>query len=123
MQHGYLAFAEQTLIERKALSLPPYAQLVLCRAEDDNNEDAAQLLTGFRRILTNYPQTNQQLSILGPTPALHSKRNGRWRWQLLLQHPSRLKLQAILNHALPKLEALPTRKKVKWILDIDPQDS
>lgn len=123
MQQGYLAFAEQTLLERKALSLPPYAQLVLCRAEDDNNVDAAQLLTEFRRILTSYLQKNQELSILGPTPALHSKRNGRWRWQLLLQHPSRIKLHAILDHALPKLEALPIRKKVKWILDIDPQDS
>jgi primosomal protein N' (replication factor Y) (superfamily II helicase) len=123
MQQGYLAFAKQALSERKALALPPYAQLVLCRAEDTNNEDAAQLLTDFRQILLQCPHTTSELTIVGPMPALHSKRNGRWRWQLFLQHPSRLKLQAILDQALPKLETLPTRKKVKWILDIDPQDS
>lgn len=123
MSQGYLAFAKQALIERQALSLPPYSQLVLCRAEDDNNQDASHLLTEFRQILINCPQTNQELTIIGPTPALHSKRNGRWRWQLLLQHRSRLKLKAIIDHALPQLENLPSRKKVKWILDIDPQDS
>ena len=34
---------------------------------------------------------------MGPVPALQSKRGGRFRWQLLLQHPTRRVLQQLMK--------------------------
>ncbi|MGL4906207.1 MAG: hypothetical protein ACRC38_05555, partial [Plesiomonas sp.] len=58
----------------------------------------------------------------GPAPSLQSKRAGRYRWQLLIQHPSRKVLQNILTLARPACEMLPLSRKVKWTLDVDPID-
>ncbi|TAT59383.1 hypothetical protein EGM92_33340, partial [Enterobacter cloacae] len=41
------------------------------------------------------PLVDNQLWILGPVPALAPKRGGRFRWQILLQHPSRIRLQIV----------------------------
>jgi len=54
---------------------------------------------------------------------LQPKRSGRWRWQLLLQHPSRQRLQQLLSSSLPLVSTLPAARKVKWTLDIDPTES
>jgi replication restart DNA helicase PriA len=60
---------------------------------------------------------------MGPVPALQSKRGGRFRWQLLLQHPTRRVLQQLMKSSLPLIGTLPQTRKVKWTLDVDPIDS
>ena len=59
---------------------------------------------------------------MGPVPALQPKRGGRFRWQLLLQHPSRAVLQRLIKNPLPLIGTLPQARKVKWTLDIDPTE-
>nr|WP_283569871.1 hypothetical protein [Escherichia coli] len=49
--------------------------------------------------------------------SLHGK---RWRWQILLQHPSRVRLQHIINGTLALINTIPDSRKVKWVLDVDP---
>ncbi len=53
-------------------------------------------------------------------PALAPKRGGRFRWQILLQHPSRIRLQHIVSGTLALINTLPEARKVKWVLDVDP---
>ncbi|MGL4269213.1 MAG: primosomal protein N' [Plesiomonas sp.] len=120
LQRGYAAFATQALQERQAAWLPPYTYHVLIRAEDHQSDPPAQLLTQLRTILEASPLTDHDFWLLGPAPALQSKRAGRFRWQLLLQHPSRRKLQQILAIARPAFEALPLARKVRWNIDVDP---
>ncbi|MBS2693565.1 hypothetical protein KFY51_26925, partial [Salmonella enterica subsp. enterica serovar 1,4,[5],12:i:-] len=48
---------------------------------------------------------------------------GRFRWQLLLQHPTRRVLQQLMKSSLPLIGTLPQTRKVKWTLDVDPIDS
>ncbi len=45
---------------------------------------------------------------------------GRYRWQILLQHPSRIRLQHIISGTLALINTLPEARKVKWVLDVDP---
>jgi primosomal protein N' (replication factor Y) len=59
---------------------------------------------------------------MGPIPALQPKRSGRFRWQLLLQHPSRKHLQQLVAASLPLVGALIQARKVKWSVDVDPID-
>ena len=63
---------------------------------------------------------DEKLWVLGPVPALAPKRGGRWRWQILLQHPSRVRLQHIVSGTLALINTLPEARKVKWVLDVDP---
>ena len=117
---GYDAFAEQALAERQSMQLPPWTSHVLIRAEDHNNQQAPLFLQQLRNLLQASPLADKKLWVLGPVPALAPKRGGRWRWQILLQHPSRVQLQHIVSGTLALINTLPEARKVKWILDVDP---
>lgn len=122
LHQGYPAFARQALAERKAVSLPPFTRHALIRAEDHDSQPAPLFLQQVRTLLENNRLNDQALWIMGPTPALQAKRNGYYRWQLLLQHPSRGHLQQLLAEIIPLAKALPHARKVKWLLDVDPID-
>ncbi|MBH0422319.1 primosomal protein N' [Salmonella enterica] len=117
---GYDAFAEQALAERQTLQLPPWTSHVIIRAEDHNNQQAPVFLQQLRNLIQASPLSDDKLWILGPVPALAPKRGGRYRWQILLQHPSRIRLQHIISGTLALINTLPEARKVKWVLDVDP---
>ncbi|MBV8043063.1 primosomal protein N' [Pluralibacter sp.] len=117
---GYDAFAQQALAERQTLQLPPWTSHVLIRAEDHDNQQAPLFLQQLRNLLQASPLADEKLWLLGPVPALAPKRGGRWRWQIVLQHPSRLRLQHVLSGAMALVNTLPASRKVKWVLDVDP---
>ena len=119
---GYDAFASETLKERETVFLPPFTSHAMFRAEDQNNHQAALFLQQLRHLLEVSPLRDEQLWIMGPVPALQAKRSGRFRWQLLLQHPSRTRLQKLISHTLLLINTLPEARKVKWMLDVDPID-
>lgn len=123
LHHGYFSFADQTLLERQLVQLPPWTNHALFRAEDLDNTQAAEFLTQLRNLLEASPLRDEALWLMGPVPALAPKRSGRWRWQLLMQHPSRKRLQQLLSSSLPLISTLPAARKVKWTLDIDPTES
>lgn len=123
LQQGYDAFAKQALAERNSVFLPPYTHHIIVRAEDHDNQQAPHFLQQLRNWLETSPLKDDSLWVLGPVPALHAKRGGRFRWQLLLQHPSRQVLQQLMKNLLPLVSTLPQARKVKWTLDVDPIDS
>ncbi|WAT00506.1 primosomal protein N' [Rouxiella chamberiensis] len=123
LQKGYDAFSKQTLAERQSVFLPPFTSHVMFRSEDHDNRQASLFLQQLRTLLEASPLKDESLWILGPVPALQAKRSGRFRWQLLLQHPSRKVLQQLIKNSLPLIGSLPQAKKVKWTLDVDPIDN
>jgi primosomal protein N' (replication factor Y) len=123
LHKGYDTFAEQALAERQTMQLPPWTSHVIIRAEDHNNQQAPLFLQQLKNLLQASPLADPQLWVLGPVPALAPKRAGRWRWQLLLQHPSRVRLQQVISGTLALINTLPEARKVKWTLDVDPIES
>ncbi|SLM65043.1 Helicase PriA essential for oriC/DnaA-independent DNA replication [Dickeya aquatica] len=123
LHQGYDAFASQTLKERQSVFLPPFTSHALFRADDHDNQQASLFLQQLRNLLDASPLRDESLWLMGPTPALQAKRAGRFRWQLLLQHPSRTTLQRLLRTTLALIDTLPQARKVKWVLDIDPTDN
>ncbi|GLR08822.1 primosomal protein N' [Mixta theicola] len=123
LHQGYDAFASQNLSERRSMQLPPFTSHALFRADDHDNQQAAAFLHQLRNLLEASPLRDEPLWIMGPVPALQAKRGGRYRWQLLLQHPSRVRLQQLLKTSLPLISTLPLSRKVKWTLDIDPTEN
>lgn len=120
INHGYSYFCDALLEERKQSSLPPYSYMVFLRAEAHNMNDAKSFINDAAMHLNKI--TNNNLLIFGPIPALIEKRSGRYRYQLIIQSHSRKSLHENMNNWLDKIELSKYSKKVRWSLDIDPQD-
>ncbi len=118
VQAGYPAFAEAALAERRAAGLPPFAHLALIRAESPSPEAPERFL---RAALARRPES--PVTCLGPAPAAMERRAGRHRFQILLISPRRAPLHRLIAAWIPALEALPEARRVRWSLDIDPQET
>lgn len=125
IHHGYHALARQLLEEREQTQMPPYSHLALIRAEAVDAAAPAEFLAGARRLLDDYlTQQNwpDPPQVSGPLPAPMEKRANRFRQQLLLRSPRRAALQATLAWLTPQLEQRSDQRKVRWSIDVDPQD-
>ena len=115
----YAAFANLLLEERRITNLPPFAHLALLRAEGYDTKAPLRFLNEASTILLKEPDN---LEVLGPVPAPMEKRAGRYRFQLLIQSTNRVALHKALRSCAGHLETLTTGRKVRWSLDVDPQD-
>lgn len=118
LANGYQAFAKETLQLRHSMGLPPFTFQALFKAQARHSELAENCLSQ----IAGFFQSKQiaGLQMLGPMPAPFSKKAGQYRWQLLLQHPSRMTLQkALREYQQAELEK---NSQVRLILDVDPQD-
>ncbi|ASO30174.1 primosomal protein N' [Vibrio anguillarum] len=122
LQKDYRHFAETALEERKIAMLPPYTYLTLFKAESNQASMVEEFLRQIRNTLEAHPLFDDSCLVLGPTPAPLAKRAGKYRWQLLLQTQHRSKMQKLLMSAKPAIGLLPLAKKIRWSLDIEPQD-
>ncbi|KRE85683.1 primosomal protein N' [Rhodanobacter sp. Soil772] len=118
LAHGYAAAARELLAERRLIQLPPYSHQVLLRAEAPQREQVDAFLAAAHAALP----INDQLQIAGPMPAPMPLRAGRHRGQLLLEAASRRTLHGMLRSWQLALIALPSARKVRWSLDVDPID-
>ena len=118
LANGYQAFAKETLQLRYSMGLPPFTFQALFKAQARHSEFAENCLSQIADFFQSKQITGLQM--LGPMPAPFSKKAGQYRWQLLLQHPSRMTLQkALREYQQAELEK---NSQVRLILDVDPQD-
>ncbi|MEZ9298274.1 primosomal protein N' [Vibrio splendidus] len=122
LHKNYNHFAQTALAERKQAMLPPYTFMTLFRAEANDTRLVEEFLRQVRHTLESHPLFDQYCMVLGPTPAPLAKRAGKSRWQLILQTQTRSLMQKLLMSAKPAINMLPAVKKVRWSLDIEPQD-
>jgi primosomal protein N' (replication factor Y) len=113
---GYQAFARKVLEERVQAGLPPYSYQVLLRSDDYRKETSDAFLNEARSILGN----TAGIEVYGPYPAPLEQKAGRLRYQLLLQSRNRNLLLNALTPWIRDLESLPSSKKVRWSVDVDP---
>jgi primosomal protein N' (replication factor Y) (superfamily II helicase) len=119
IREGYLAFAQVALQERQLAQFPPYTRLALLRAEANQVDPPLQFLQAAKEQALQL--TTQEIQLWGPVPAPMARRAGWYRAQLLLQATQREVLHQLLSQWLPCLASLAGRK-VRWSLDIDPQE-
>jgi primosomal protein N' (replication factor Y) (superfamily II helicase) len=120
IEHGYNYFSENLLQERKHSLLPPYSYMAFLRAEAHNGNDAKRFINDAMKQLTIL--TENALQLFGPIPAIIEKRSGRYRYQLIIQSSNRKALHSHIDKWLDQLDMMKSGKKVRWSLDIDPQD-
>ncbi len=118
IRKGYRSFAEDALEERRAARLPPHTCMALLRAESANAELPRAFLQEARRA--GERARSPHIALLGPVPALMERRAGRHRAQVLVESARRRSLQGFLGAWLPEIEDLPSARRVRWSLDVDP---
>ena len=117
---GYRKFCEDALDERRRTRLPPYTSLALVRAEALQRDATQSFLRDAGACARARP--HPRVSVLGPAPSPMERRAGRYRAQLLVDAASRTALQRFLPGWIAELEALPSARKVRWSVDVDPQE-
>ncbi len=63
------------------------------------------------------------VQVWGPAPATMERRAGRFRAQLLLQGAARPPLRALIGAIVPELRRLAATSRLRWSIDIDPQET
>ena len=110
----YLAYARKLLAERQAAELPPATALALLRAEAHKPDEPRAFLEQASRLLNS-----ARIEIIGPLPAIMTRRGGYWRFQLWLQASDRAALAGHLAARIEALHELPAARKVRWHIDMD----
>nr|MBP8127289.1 primosomal protein N' [Aeromonadaceae bacterium] len=122
VQNGYDHFARTCLQERALLGLPPFAFQSLLRSEAVHKANVDQFMLDVAGLIMSRRSLYPGLQVIGPISALMERRAGKYRMQLLLQMPQRAPLAHLLTRILPEIETLPSGRKVRWSLDVDPQE-
>ncbi|WP_199101068.1 primosomal protein N', partial [Dyella sp. ASV21] len=117
LAQGYGAAAQTLLEERRSVELPPFGHQVLLRADAHQREHVDGFLHEARAALADAP-----LQIAGPMPAPMPLRAGRHRGQLLIEASTRSALHQTIRPWYRLLATLPTARRVRWSLDVDPID-
>ena len=117
LNSGYEAYAAWLLEERNLAGLPPSGYQALLRA--DAHEKG--MVEGFLRdALRLFPEGVAR--IFGPMPAIMERMDGRSRMYLVLLSDSRSGLHRQVDLWLPRIRELRQSRKVRWSVDIDPQE-
>jgi primosomal protein N' (replication factor Y) len=122
MNQGYSQFARELLSQRTLNQLPPFRHMAVIRAESQQAAEAEQFLQLARQLAENIAPPSPQLSYLGPLPAMMEKRAGRFRYLLQLEAEQRPALQALLSQLVSQLEAHRDSRRLRWSIDVDPQE-
>jgi primosomal protein N' (replication factor Y) len=126
LAEGYEGFARAALLERSQAAWPPFSRLAAVRDSAKTAEAALAFLTEARHAAERLREERanaawaRAVRLLGPAPAAMAKRAGRHHAQLLLESADRAALHRFLDAWLPALEALPSVRRVRWALDVDP---
>ena len=124
VEKGYEAFAEEAIKMRQLMMLPPFSSQVLFKATSKNSEQAVQFLQELANFFAQKANNLglRDLQIRQPFSAPLAKKAGYYRWLLLIQHPSRMALQKLLNMFDAEKEQIAVPNSIKLAMDIDPMD-
>ncbi len=121
-RHDYAAFAATQLAERASASLPPYSHLALLRAEARDVAVAQAFLDDAALFAQGLPGAEHAV-VYPPVPPPVSKVAGVERLQMLVEAPSRGRLQRLLADWVPELHRLRQqqhKRLARWAIDVDP---
>jgi len=118
VKQDYQQIADNLLAERKETLFPPFSYLAILRAEANDADAALNYLNDVANLATN----QAQVSLLGPMPAPMERRAGRYRAQLIINANQRKQIHEWAQANLPLISQSKLVRRVRWSLDIDPQE-
>jgi primosomal protein N' (replication factor Y) len=97
IRQDYHEFFRQEIKFRKELMLPPFYQFGLILVSGNDKEKVQILTEQIHTDITHNPEMNRGVLMSVPAPSPISKIKGRYRWRILLKHPSIKNLGKILE--------------------------
>jgi len=117
LESGYSGFAREAIKERKLARFPPYTYMAILRSSAIVKEQGEAFLAACREACHF-----ADIELYGPLPAPMERRAGRFRWQLIVVADARKTLHGALRHWVPEIAKLKLANKVRWSIDVDPQE-
>jgi primosomal protein N' (replication factor Y) len=116
-------FAAEALDERRAADFPPFSHLALLRAESKKAGEAGAFLKLAARIGRRLAARAEfaGVEVFDAVPAPLERKAGFERAQLLVRAKARAAMQPFLHEWKAALGARDARR-VRWSLDVDPQE-
>lgn len=119
---GYRSYSSVALKERQRLGMPPFSALALLKADSSIKERADNFLIRLREKLMINSSANE-VFVSYPIPAFFSPKRVKYRSLMVIQCQRRVFLQGLLSEYVSWIEELGRKMRVRWILDVDPEDT
>jgi primosomal protein N' (replication factor Y) len=116
----YQKISADLIQQREEAQWPPFAHLALLRMECEDKDLVEKHIQNAAQLASVCCLPACQL--LGPVPAPLERKQSRWRYQLLFSASDRASLQTSVRRWLGEIKQLKISNKVRWSLDVDPQD-
>lgn len=117
-EKNYRALCELVNKERQLASMPPYSYIASIRCSATSPQPAQTLLAAARHNIQILPD----ITLMGPWPCLMEKRQGRFRFEIVIKSISRASLHQQLFLIEQFFEQQKYSRDVRWHIDVDPQD-
>ena len=121
VEKDYRSIAAGLLDERASFGFPPFARVVIFRADGVELKQALELLQKIRQELEKTRRFDG-IDCVGPMPALMTRRIGRYRAQLCLISLDFKVLRAVLDEAMPAIAEISGSARASWSIDVDAYD-
>ena len=116
------AFAAIELLQRRAAGFPPFAHLAMLRVESKKAGEALAFARAAARAADRVAGEDAVVDVFDAVPAALERKAGFERAQLLVRARSRKHFQPFL-HAWANALARSGVKRVRWSIDVDPQET
>ena len=119
---NYRNFYDKEIIAREEFDYPPFSKIIRLILSSENNfraEKSAQEIALRLCTMTDKFGISERLEVLGPTPCVIEKINGKYRFQILIKNKMSDKGHNFISSFLNKI-SLP--KDIKLSVDVDPLD-
>lgn len=120
-RQSYTELVTPMLDERKLLGFPPFVRVVTLQVDALELEPAIQRLQRLKQALMEIVD-QPQIKIIGPIPALMTRRVGRYRAQLSVLAPDSQSMRSLLQQWMPQIEAVKNTPHTRLTIEVDPLD-
>ena len=117
-QHDFRGFAEEELRFRHEFSYPPYTRLVRLLLTAPSPMEAEQAANRVFDALSRV-RISPAVELMGPAPAVLSKVQNRYRWNITLKSTQAKPLHTLIDSLLSALDRI-LPKRVTLQVDVDP---
>lgn len=118
---SYSELVQSILEERKMVGFPPYTRVVTFLVDAVELELALEKLNLLKQYLSDINQ-NSKVKVIGPIPALMTRRIGRYRAQLSILSGDIQSIRSVLQQLMPKIQSIRNTRKSRLTIEVDPLD-
>lgn len=118
-QNNYKGFYDEEILFRKNMNYPPFTNIFLVMMTGENEYILKQAITLLAEIMKHYNKNNM-FTRLGPTPAIISKINNVYRWQITVKCENEDKIRNYVLFCLDKLAGQISLDKINVGLYLNP---